>query len=104
MILSDYNGMMDMMNGGGWNFWILTILGLITFIVLVIVIYSLLSRYTSSKAQSDVLIRGDSNQKSPEGIRGESNSTGNRDSFCPHCGRSLQDKEMKYCPTCGSEI
>lgn len=109
--------MFDQMMDWDWgsNMWFYMILGMgIFFLICVIGIYMLIRRrhrYDSSQVPSQgnhhieerAKTQAQSNQKSASaGTVEEVNQKS--PFFCHICGEKLDDRTLKYCPYCGSEI
>ena len=97
----DGHHMMDWMSWGELN-WILVLIGWIIFLLFVAILLYLLYRGTNQ-------IMNDNKIKPQPNLELASTSNINeirleRGSFCPNCGERTDDKEIRYCPRCGSDI
>ena len=97
----DGHHMMDWMSWGELN-WILVLIGWIIFLLFVTILLYLLYRGTN-QIMNDDKIKSQPNRE----LASVGNIDESRDEsayFCPNCGGSLDNKTLRYCPKCGSEI
>ncbi|MHA2339816.1 MAG: hypothetical protein ACXACX_21105 [Candidatus Hodarchaeales archaeon] len=99
----------------GSNMWFYMILGMGIFLLIAAILIYLLTRrrhqYDSSKERSRrnhhieerAKTQTQSNQKSLSAVTVEDVNQ-KIPFFCPICGENLDDRTLKYCPYCGSEI
>ncbi len=92
--MGDRGNMMDW----GPNIWFYMILVMVICVIIVIIIIYWLSRRTHKDKYSQK-----SDQKSKE--MGEvKHVKSEKHYFCPNCKEKLDDKTLKFCPFCGSEL
>lgn len=108
-----YDQMMDW--DWGSNFWFYMILGMGIFFLICIILMYILRRRRHQYDSSQVHSRGNSHIEERVKTQAQSNqksaSAGTVEDvnqkipfFCPICGEKLDDRTLKYCPHCGSEI
>ncbi len=90
-------GMMDW----GQYMWIYMLLGGIIFLILVIILLRLLNRNSSQSKESSILVNSvaqklkvDKNIEIKQPIMFS----------CPNCKEDLNDRTLKYCPFCGTQL
>ena len=88
------NNMMDW----GSYMWFYMILGMVICILIIIIIIYWLTRRTHKDKDLEK-----PNQKSIQ-IGEAKDVKGEKPYFCPNCKEKLDDKTLKYCPFCGSEL
>ena len=90
------------MMGWGSNMWVLmgSIMGICVLIVLVLYyLYTRRSHYTSNNNKKQTQkIQDFANTEIIEKVKHDESH------FCSICGEKLDEKTLKYCPYCGSEI
>ena len=76
------------------SFWIYMMIGMIICCVIIAIIYYLLYK------------RKDKEKKPQEAkkVAVVKETEAEKPYFCPRCGEKLDDKNLKICPHCGSEI
>ncbi|MBY8981581.1 MAG: zinc-ribbon domain-containing protein [Candidatus Lokiarchaeota archaeon] len=97
MIFDDmHNNMPNMMDWFTPN-GALILLGIISFIIIVIILVFVLNRHTSL----EVCLGDTTDTINPSGKHKEFKPT-ETTNYCPECGSKLDDRNSKFCPLCGT--